>query len=46
MAEQIFYGFFEDQNADPDYSPPRDAPPWLRLLAKYHLSDRWLFTED
>ncbi len=23
-----------------------DAPPSLRLLAKYHLSDRWQFTRD
>lgn len=26
MAEQIFYGYFESTGADPDYSPPHDAP--------------------
>lgn len=28
MAEQIFYGYFEDPAADakPEYEPPRDAP--------------------
>jgi len=26
MAEQIFYGYFEGEGAEPDFSPPRDAP--------------------
>ena len=26
MAEQIFYGYFEDTCDKPDFEPPRDAP--------------------